>query len=294
MQAPTDHAELASSVLLTRSVGLSDGAVIGVLTLNRPDNMNSLSRELIDAIHDALITFGQDPATRALVLTGAGERAFCAGIDVNEVASRDADADTAPEDPLHRGFEFLHHTLGGIIRRIHRLDIPVISAVNGHAVGAGFAIAAACDARVGSPAATFRNGFIRRGLSGAEMGLSYFLPRLVAPGVAYEWMMTGRAVGAPEALDRGLLQRLSDDDDVVDVAIELAATMAQHAPMAVAMTKEVFWANLEAPSLDAALALESRTQSLTRLSADAAEARQSFLERREPVFAPRRSPRPLR
>ena len=190
------------------------------------------------------------------------------------------------------GFENLHLRLSAVIRTIHSLPIPVIAAVNGHAIGLGFAMAAACDLRVAGPDAAFDDGFIKRGISGCELGLSYFLPRVVGPAVAHELMLTGRRVRAEEALSLGLVSRVADDP--VAAATELVAELAANAPAAVAMTKEVMWANLHAASLDQALALEARTQSLLRATSDAKEARQAFLEKRSPEFGAPDSDRPLR
>lgn len=277
-----------------------------VLTLDRPDALNSLSPGLLAALPEALRAAGADRSCRAIIITGRGERAFCAGIDVKSVAANDAKNSSAnggsgangqPQarlDPVAAGFENLHLNLSGIVRTIHTLPIPVISAVNGHAIGAGFAIAAASDLRIGSANATFADGFVKRGISGCEMGLSYFLPKIVGPATAFDLMMTGRRVGADEAKSMGLISDVVEPDALVDRAAALADALAENAPMAISMTKEVMWANLHASSLDHALALESRTQVMTRSSADAAEARNSFLEKRAPVFDPIGGDRPLR
>lgn len=271
-----------------------------VLTLDRPDALNSLSPGLLESLPEALRSAGADRTCRAIVITGRGDRAFCAGIDVKSVAARDA-ANAADNgsgaqrlDPIAAGFENLHLVLSGIVRTIHTLPIPVISAVNGHAIGAGFAIAAASDLRIGSANATFADGFVKRGISGCEMGLSYFLPKIVGPAMAFDLMMTGRRVDADAARDMGLISEVVEPDQLVERALATAASLAENAPMAISMTKEVMWANLHAASLDHALALESRTQVMTRNTADAAEARNSFLEKRAPNFETPGGDRPLR
>lgn len=288
---------------MTTDLGIERRGTVEVLTIDRPEAMNSLTDELVEALDDALRRAGADRSCRAVVLTGAGERAFCAGVDVKSVAARDAAARAGTDaaatdadrlDPVTASFEHLHLRLSGVVRTIHALPIPVIAAVNGHAVGAGFAFAAAADLRVASPAARFADGFVRRGISGCEMGLSYFLPRLVGAARAFEWMLTGRRVEADEAEATGLVSRVVEPDELVAAAVELGTAIADNAPMAVAMTKEVMWANLHAASLDQALSLESRTQVMTRATADAAEARAAFLERRAPSFDASSRPRPLR
>ena len=169
-----------------------------------------------------------------------------------------------------------------------------MAAVGGAAVGAGFAVAAASDRGVGSEHAMFMDGFVSRGISGCELGLSYFLPKIVGPSVAFDWMMTGRRVRSQEALSSGVISQLVDADALLPTALELAEDIARNAPMAITMTKEVMWANLHAASLDHALAIESRTQNLTRHTADATEARAAFIEKRTPDFDNTGGKRPLR
>ena len=263
-----------------------------VLVLDNPDALNALTPGMIEGLRQALDAVERDRAVRAVVLTGTGTRAFCVGIDVKSVDERDAAAagstgraDGAhPVDPIQEQFENLDRNLGSLIRTIHHLPVPVVAAVNGHAIGAGFALAAASDLRLSSDTASFADGFIRRGISGCELGLSYFLPRLVGASTAFEWMLTGRRIEAAEAERVGLVSQVTGPDELVGAAVELAGQVAVNAPLAVTLTKEVMWANLHAGSLDHALALESRTQIMARTTADAAEARQSFLDRRDPEF----------
>lgn len=277
-----------------------------VLTIDRPESVNSLSPGLIEELPLAIRAASSDRSCRSIVITGSGERAFCAGIDVKSVAANDAKAagggpnagaDAGANggeqlDPVVAGFENLHLRLSGIIREIHRVPVPVIAAVNGHAIGAGFAIAAACDLRLGSTNATFADGFVKRGISGCEMGLSYFLPKIVGPALAFDLMMTGRRIGAEDAKAMGLISEVAEPEALLVRAHELGEALAENAPMAISMTKEVMWANLHAASLDHALALESRTQVLTRTTRDAKEARASFLEKRPPEFGTPAGERP--
>ena len=270
-----------------------------LITIDSPEAFNALTPEMTRGLVEALRSSAADRTCRAVVITGAGERAFCAGVDVKSVAQRDDRAETSsaagnPVDPIEAQFQGLHHDLASIIRTIHTLPIPVITAVNGHAIGAGFAIAAASDLRVASDNAAFTDGFVGRGISGCELGLSYFLPQLVGASIAFDWMLTGRRILSDEALSSGLVGQVVPVADVVAAALEIGAQIATLAPMAVTMTKETMWANLHAPSLDHALAMESRTQVLTRNTGDAVEARQAFLEKRPPVFGTPDAPRPVR
>jgi enoyl-CoA hydratase len=268
-----------------------------LITLDNPEAFNALTPTMTSGLVSALREAAADRTCRTIVLTGRGERAFCAGVDVKSVAQRDADAGTrtgSSADPIEAQFQNLHHELAAIIRTIHTLPVPVIAAVNGHAIGGGFAIAAASDLRVASDNAAFTDGFVGRGISGCELGLSYFLPHLVGASTAFDWMLTGRRVYADEALSSGLVRRVVPVSEVVDAALEIGAQIAELAPMAVTMTKETMWANLQAPSLDHTLAFESRTQVMTRNTGDAAEARRAFLEKRAPVFGTPDVSRPVR
>ncbi|MGZ0177322.1 MAG: enoyl-CoA hydratase/isomerase family protein, partial [Acidimicrobiales bacterium] len=238
-----------------------------VVTLNNPDAFNALAPNMTNDLVEALRAAAADRSCRSIILTGAGQNAFCAGIDVKSVAAKDALAAADSDerlDPVAQGFENLHHHLSSMIRTIHTLPVPVISAVNGHAIGVGFALAAASDLRVAGDNAKFADGFIRRGISGCELGLSYFLPKLVGASVAFDWMLTGRRVEADEASRSGFIGQVVDPADTVDTALALGRSIAELAPMAVSMTKEVMWSNLHAASLDQALALEGRTQAMTR------------------------------
>lgn len=281
----------------TKDISIAREGEAVVITLDRPEAFNSLTPEMIAELPRALNAAAADPTCRTIVLTGSGDRAFCAGIDVKSVARRDATAGTSPPtelDPITAQFENLHLRLSGIIRTIHSLPVPIIAAVNGHAIGAGLAMAAACDLRLGSEAARLADGFVKRGISGCEMGLSYFLPKIVGPALAFEWMMTGRRITAEEAASAGFFSEVTSDAELLPRALAIAEELAANAPMAIAMTKEVMWLNLQAASLDHALALESRTQVMTRNTGDAAEARQAFLEKRPTEFATRHEPRPPR
>lgn len=284
--------------MTTASIDVERSDSAAIITLNNPDAFNALAPGMTEGLVEACRNAAADRSVRSIVLTGAGDRAFCAGIDVKSVAARDADskdqADAVRVDPIVAGFENLHHGLSSMIRTLHTLPVPVIAAVNGHAIGAGFALAAASDLRIIGSRARFANGFVRRGISGCELGLSYFLPRLVGASTAFDWMLTGRNIDADEAMSCGLASTVVAPEDLLGAALERASAIAELAPMAVHMTKEVMWSNLNATSLDQALALESRTQAMTRTTADAAEARQSFLEKRPPVFGAPTTPRKVR
>ena len=156
---------------------------------------------------------------------------------------------------------------------LHLPDWPVLS------VGAGLALALASDVRLGGRSASFGNGAVLLGLSGAEMGMSYFLPRIVGLSVAADWMLTGRTVRADEAFSRGLVSELTDDDALLDRAIELAVQIAANAPLGVQMTKRALQTNADAPDLASALEVENRNQVITHATDEAAQARQRWTKK---------------
>jgi enoyl-CoA hydratase len=164
-----------------------------VLQLNRPNQLNAINEIMRDELMLTLATIGGDVSAKVVVLTGAG-RGFCSGIDVRNFGSKTVEASDPAIDRLR-----FQEAMAALPQAIWDLPQPVIAAVNGPCVGAGFALCLASDIRICSTAATFGNGAILLGLSGAEMGMSYHLPRIVGTSVAADWMLTGRTVSAAEA-----------------------------------------------------------------------------------------------
>jgi enoyl-CoA hydratase len=236
---------------------------VALLRLNRPKQLNAINEELRDSLLSTLVSLGSDSAVRAVVLTGAG-RGFCSGLDTRDFG----DIPTAT-DPAVERLRF-QESMVALPEAIRALPQPVIAAVNGPCVGAGFALCLAADIRICSTAASFGNGAILLGLSGGEMGMSYHLPRIVGTSVAADWMLTGRTVSAEEADRRGLVSELVEPYRLLDRAAVLAALIAGLAPLGIQLTKRALQANTDA-SLEAALELENRNQVLSH--ADAARER---------------------
>jgi len=161
---------------------------------------------------------------------------------------------------------------------------PIISAVNGAASGGGLALALASDIRIASTSARFNVAFVRIGLSGCDIGVSWLLPRLIGASRAYELMLTGRFVDADEALRIGLVVRVVPDDALLDAADDTAEQILANSPFGVHMTKEVMWSQLEVGSLAAGIDLENRTQLLASTTEDMQEALAAFVEKRPPDF----------
>lgn len=256
---------------------------VRLLTLDRPERLNAMSGELIKDLHHALDDVALDDSCRVVVLTGAG-RAFCAGLDLHDPPVRDASPPASPEEAARRRSPqagmHVQQAIASLVPKLRNLRQPVISAVNGPASGGGFALALASDIRVASTTAKFNAAFVRIGLSGCDIGVSWLLPRLIGAGLSHELLLTGRFVEAAEALRIGLVNRVVDEGEAVESALETAALICANSPMGVWMTKEVAWSQLEIPSLQAGIDLENRTQILTSYTRDMTEQVTSFLERR--------------
>ena len=242
---------------------------VAVLTLNQPAKMNALSFALVDELHAALDTVSADNNTRVVVLTGAG-RGFCSGLDLSQFEGSSASSGTTGA----RASMLSQARIASLAPKLHRLTQPVIAAVNGPAVGGGFALALACDLRVASSTAIFRSQFIRMGVSGCDIGISYLLPRLVGAARAAELILTSRDVSADEAHRIGMVSTVSDD--ALMSALDFAETLTSFGSFALSTTKEVLWANVDAPSIESAIHLENRTQALAATTGEIADAFSRF------------------
>jgi enoyl-CoA hydratase/carnithine racemase len=249
------------------------------VTLNRPDRLNALNRDLVAELGAALDEIDRDDACRVVVLTGAG-RAFCAGLDLNGFGD-DERIETA--GPI-RGVFTRQGEIADLARRLHYLRQPVIAAVNGAAAGGGLALVLASDIRLAAPSAVFAVSFITAGFSACDIGLSWLLPRIVGAGRAHELMLTGRRFGPDEALQAGLLSRVLAGDELLDAAGSIAEQIAGNAPWSVELTKVGMWRALETPSFDVSVEFENRQQVLTAFTEDQSEAVAAFLAKRPPTF----------
>jgi enoyl-CoA hydratase/carnithine racemase len=234
-----------------------------VLQLNRPKQLNAINEQMRDELMQTFAMISADASVNVVVLTGAG-RGFCSGIDVRNFGGTPLEA----SDPAVERLRF-QEAMAALPQAIWELPQPVIAAVNGPCVGAGFALCLASDIRICSRAASFGNGAILLGLSGAEMGMSYHLPRIVGTSVAADWMLTGRTVSADEADRRGLVSELVEPDQLIDRAVELASGIAELAPLGVRLTKRALQVNTDAAGPGPAMELENRNQVLTHATPEA-------------------------
>jgi enoyl-CoA hydratase len=255
---------------------------IAVVTLNRPERRNALSASLASAVKEAFASLHRDRAVDAVVLTGAG-KGFCAGADLS--GERDPAPDSEGRGPVGVVYRHQEH-LAEMILAVHECDKPVVAAVHGAAVGGGLALALACDLRVAAPDATFGAVFIGVGLSSCDVGVSYFLPRVVGPTRASELMLTGRHFSGTEADAFGMLNRLVPADEVVATAVALAGDVGRNSEYGLWMTKRGLWLGLDAPSLRHAVEMENRTQVLGTFTGNFEAAAAAFVERRPPEWQP--------
>ncbi|MCZ6871293.1 MAG: enoyl-CoA hydratase/isomerase family protein [Gammaproteobacteria bacterium] len=248
---------------------------VAVVTLNRPEKLNALGRELQAELHDALDEAKNDDNIRVLVITGAG-RGFCSGADLTG-GPREEHTPTQAELLDNFGW------VGRQALALYHFDKPVIAAVNGVAAGAGMSLSLACDMRVGSENTRFKTVFIERNLS-PDSGMSFFLPRIVGVSRAADLIYTSRMVLADEAYRMGLLDRLVAHDNLVEEAVALANQMTQWPPLALRSAKRVLQHNVEA-KLEDALQYELYGLSFGRKATnDAKESRRAFVEKRVPKY----------
>ena len=265
---------MSAAVLVTTA-----GPGITELRLNRPDRLNTLNAALVQELHDALAAVAADPGCRVVLLAGAG-RHFCAGADLaGHGVAPGGDGSGSPQDWMAT-----QEHIASLVPQIRALPQPVVAAVQGAASGGGFALALACDVRVCAADARFNAAFVRVGLSGCDIGVSWLLPRLIGASRAFELLLTGRFVDADEAAGMGLAAAVVARADLDGRARAVAAAIAANSPYGVRMTKQVMWSQLEVASLDAGIALENRTQVSAALTSDHREAVRAFLEKRPPAF----------
>ncbi len=248
---------------------------VATITLNRPDRLNALTFEVYNELRNTFRALDTEPGVRAIVLTGAG-RAFCSGGDVEDIIGALFKCDS-------KGLlEFTRMTCD-LILAIRECRRPVIAALNGTVAGAGAVIATACDARIASKSAKIAYLFTRVGLSGADMGAAWMLPRLIGLGRATELLMTGDFIDAREALRIGLYNKMVPDGEALNNAIDFAVRLAAGPPAALSVTKDALDGEA-CMTLADALEAEARAQALCMEDPNFREAYEAFIEKRSPVF----------
>ena len=256
-----------------------------VTTLNRPEQMNTLSTELISELLAAVQRASTDDEVRVMVLTGAG-RAFCAGAEVSADPGRAAagggDDDKGPVRSRH---ERLRSRSGSaaVAEAFARCDVPIIGAINGVAAGAGFSLALCCDVRIFAESARIGPIFIKRGLA-ADYGAAYWLPRIVGAAKAFELFYDGNVIAAGRSLELGLANRVVPDEQLMDEVLAYARQIAAGPPLAYTGIRRLIQDAVSSSDRDRFFDREWAAQAALLASADAREGFRSFLERREPEF----------
>lgn len=256
---------------------------VAAVTLNRPDRLNALNARRITELNDFFGGLGADSSVRVVILRGAG-RAFCAGLDLKDLQAGGARKGVSEMLAFQK-------SVRDIMIAMRRCPQPIVSIVQGAASGGGFALALASDIRLATPDVRMNASFIRLGLGACDVGVSYFLPRMVGASVAAEYLLTGRFMDAQRAQAVGLVSRVGTLDELADEARGLAADMLRATPLGLRLTKEALGLAIDASSLEAVIALEDRNQVLCTQGEDFEEGVAAFLEKRAPKFGQGRAAR---
>lgn len=258
---------------------------IATITLNRPEKMNAFTGTMMTELMSAFDQIDADDNVRAVVVTGAGERAFCAGADLTPESGK---GPFASDEPIEDYSDSRVRDGGGLLTlRMYQSLKPVIGAINGAAVGVGATMLLPMDIRVASDKARFGYVFTRRGIA-PDGAASWFLPNVVGRAQALEWCMTGRIFDADEALRGGLVRSLHQPEELLDVAYTLAKEIVDNtAAVSVAVTRQMLWQLPAADHPMAAHKVDSRIIFNRARSADAQEGIASFLEKRSPEYPDR-------
>lgn len=233
---------------------------LGVLTLNRPKAYNSVDGEMLDELQAFWHTRLYDLETLVIILKGAGEKGFCAGLDMKYTVEN--------MDLFRQANEFykFQARLGRLNLAMRRAPQPIIGLVHGAAAGVGFSFALASDIRIISPDARFCAAYINIGLGGADMCCSYLLPRIIGAGRAYEIMYLGEFISSEEAMNLGMISRIVPREDLYATGLQIARTMLSKNHFALRLTKEAINMNLDAGGIEQALNIEDRNQVLITLA----------------------------
>jgi enoyl-CoA hydratase/carnithine racemase len=251
---------------------------VEIATLNRPERLNALSVGLVDELNDYFGGLAERKDVRVVILRGAG-RGFCAGLDIQEDRATD-------ETPVLRTLR-TQTSIGNIYRKMRACPQPIIALGHGAAAGGGLSLLLASDVRYASPSFRCNAAYIRIGLGGCDMASSYFLPRLVGASLASEMILTGRFIDAERALSAGLVSEIVEEEALLGRGLALAGEMLATSPWGLRLSKQALNLNIDAQSLDAAMAIEDRQQVILSATEDHKEALAAFLGKRPPEYRER-------
>lgn len=257
---------------------------ITLVTMNRPDRMNAMAFDVMIPLRDALREISFDNETRVVVLTGAGD-GFSSGADHKDDGIVPHIAGLTVPTIARRALRILDE----VVLSIRDMHQPVIAAVNGAAIGGGLCLATACDIRVASTQAYFRAAGINNGLTSAELGLSFLLPRAIGSSRAFEIMLSGRDVDAEEASRIGLVSQTVESEALLDTCYSMAERIMGYSHVGVELTKQLLWASLDSGSLHSHMNHEGNAQLYVRLTTENfEESVRARAEGRKPVFTDHR------
>jgi enoyl-CoA hydratase len=261
-----------------------DNGVVWV-TLDRPDKLNALTWGMLEGLHGLFTSLPDDRAARVVVLRGRG-RGFCGGVDLADTPYVRAILSEGPIEQRSVGEGMRSQQFQSrLILELRRAPKPIIALVQGPAYGAGLALALASDVLLVGSSARLSAAFIKVGLSGCDMGVSYFLTRAVGLSLASEILLTGDPISAERAVEMGIASRMVADDELESAAAQLAERMLANSPFGLRLTKECLRVSFDAPGLESAIAMEDRNQQLAS-GQDAQEAFKAAREKRKPRFLP--------
>jgi enoyl-CoA hydratase/carnithine racemase len=250
---------------------------VEILSLNRPEKLNALSPEMAREITDYFDGLKARSDVRVIILRGEG-RLFCAGADLGTEAFSEKGSGR-PQRQMA-----MQKLYSGVVRAMRSCPQPIIALIHGAACGGGFSLALASDVRYASPDARMNAAYLRIGLGGCDMGAGYLLPRLVGLSNASEFLLSGRFIQAERALRMGLISEIVPPEQLLETGLALVDDMLKAAPMGLRMTKETLAAEIDAPSLEAALTIEDRQQVILIDTDDHREAVKAFREKRAPTY----------
>jgi len=234
---------------------------VTLITLNRPERMNAMAFDVMVPFKDALEEVSFDNDTRVVVITGAGQ-GFCAGADLEDPGWLDIFNGLTVPGIARRAMKILDD----VIKAIHDMHQPVIGAINGPAIGGGFCLSMATDIRIASERAWFRPAGINNGLTSAELGLSYLLPRAIGSSRAFDIMLTGRDVSAEEARSIGMVSNVVAPGDLLEACYAVAERIVGFSQLGVELSKQMLWAGMDAGSLHSHMNHEGHAQLFVRMT----------------------------
>lgn len=264
---------------------------IGILSLNRPEKLNAISFQMEEELHDLLNNLSTNLDCRVLILKAEG-KIFSAGTDLQEglILNSKKRPDGYEKfyylempEPLKRKI-YHQWRISELIIKLREINQPIIALIHGSAAGGGLGFILASDIRISTPDAKFINASINIGLTGADMGSSYFLPRLIGMSKAAEIMYTGKALEGKEAEKLGLVSKLVDKDNLLQAGIELAEEMLTKSPLGLRLTKKAINLTLDSPSLNNVVQFENSSIILAFSSKDMVEASTAFFKKRKPTY----------